>query len=494
MKIDEICRTCLSESSDLRSIFKLGVIAGKTTTLSRVLMEFTKLTINESDIFPDKMCYGCVIQANQSFAFLQTCLESDRYLKEKLGSPKTSRRISDCNDDFTMGEPETQTVYLYNAVNIEGDNEIDVHIEPSEVKVIKGHSARSLSRNNDHNIIISSDDRSEQDQNESEGIIQHIIEDDSIETEILEIEQEDEDNTNSSFDNLNNDDDYYDQSTNDMISKMQLKNETVNKALSDLNFDQNDENGNVHMIKVEQNVENISEESKKKRRSRNFSEKMNIPGPPYICKICKKHLSTRSSMKYHMQLHSSSTPFLCNECGEGFKTRNAYEGHMTTHDVNNPHKCTVCGKVYRQANSLKTHMLTHTGEKPFLCGICGKGMTQKSGFKKHMLVHSGEMPFQCHICHKRFRYSSNLIAHKKTHCEVKEKLNSCKICNKAFSSPADLKRHMNIHNSKIVAECRYCNKRFGKLEILAAHIKTNHEMEYKKTNIKTEIDDSVSTE
>lgn len=40
LQYEKICRTCLCETEDLRSLFKAGRICGETTTLSKMLSNF----------------------------------------------------------------------------------------------------------------------------------------------------------------------------------------------------------------------------------------------------------------------------------------------------------------------------------------------------------------------------------------------------------------------------------------------------------------------
>lgn len=44
-RIDSVCRTCLAETDELRSLFREGKVCGEITTLSDMLVECTALEV-----------------------------------------------------------------------------------------------------------------------------------------------------------------------------------------------------------------------------------------------------------------------------------------------------------------------------------------------------------------------------------------------------------------------------------------------------------------
>ena len=49
--------------------------------------------------------------------------------------------------------------------------------------------------------------------------------------------------------------------------------------------------------------------------------------------------------------------------------------------------CDVCKKSYTKKSSLKAHKRTHLNINPFKCDVCDKSFSQKGYHKTHMLVH-----------------------------------------------------------------------------------------------------------
>ncbi|XP_035218443.1 gastrula zinc finger protein XlCGF49.1-like [Stegodyphus dumicola] len=77
--------------------------------------------------------------------------------------------------------------------------------------------------------------------------------------------------------------------------------------------------------------------------------------------------------------------------------------------------CDICGRSFSQKSTLKEHYKLHTGERPFVCPTCKKCFTQRGTLKTHMRIHTGERPYSCNLCGKRFITSSNLYAHYRKH-------------------------------------------------------------------------------
>ena len=80
-----------------------------------------------------------------------------------------------------------------------------------------------------------------------------------------------------------------------------------------------------------------------------------------------------------------------------------------------------------------------SGYKSYQCSDCDKAFSSPALMKKlltHLTIHSGEKSYQCSNCEKSFANNSVLLKHVKIH--TGEKPYRCIICDKAFSNNTGL--------------------------------------------------------
>ncbi|KAL0274549.1 UNVERIFIED_CONTAM: hypothetical protein PYX00_002651 [Menopon gallinae] len=134
---------------------------------------------------------------------------------------------------------------------------------------------------------------------------------------------------------------------------------------------------------------------------------------PFLCSACGKAFGHTASLSNHMKTHYSDKPYKCDRCDLSFHRRSHLVLHMRTHTGEKPFVCEVCGRNFAQSSYLKEHMRLHSGEKPFVCDICGHGFARKSCLVMHRRVHTGELPYACPECGRAFSQRSQRKRHVK---------------------------------------------------------------------------------
>ncbi|XP_076152701.1 uncharacterized protein LOC143136095 [Alosa pseudoharengus] len=136
------------------------------------------------------------------------------------------------------------------------------------------------------------------------------------------------------------------------------------------------------------------------------------------------------------------------------------------------HHCTVCRKSFTVLRELEKHQQTHTTgvaqeqNTNKNCDLYGKRFTLISTLKTQ--IRSGEKPHQCILCEKAFVTFTQLKRHMRKHIE--EKSHKCLQCGKAFITSTDLRRHMLIHTGEKPHKCVQCGKAFSQMSSLKSHV------------------------
>ncbi|KAF5282708.1 hypothetical protein FQR65_LT02705 [Abscondita terminalis] len=88
VKTENICRTCLSEDVNMRSLFSVeSNRTGETTNLCKMLTSCVPIQIMEGDNLPTQVCSQCVDSITRAFSFKQLCERSDLTLRNLFTQP-----------------------------------------------------------------------------------------------------------------------------------------------------------------------------------------------------------------------------------------------------------------------------------------------------------------------------------------------------------------------------------------------------------------------
>ncbi|CAL1277027.1 unnamed protein product [Larinioides sclopetarius] len=138
-------------------------------------------------------------------------------------------------------------------------------------------------------------------------------------------------------------------------------------------------------------------------------------------------------------------------------------------------KCHQCpGILFDIEQELEEHYSSHLilhRDDIFPCNLCSSVFQRKQALSKHMVLHSEKkVIFHCKKCPQKFEKITDYTCHLQSHGSGKR----CKYCEKEFSTPANRKRHENIHERGRVFSCKFCKAKFSRSKELEKHTKKLH--------------------
>ena len=129
----------------------------------------------------------------------------------------------------------------------------------------------------------------------------------------------------------------------------------------------------------------------------------------------------------------------------------------------------LAGAPRMRINNGRSSTADYTGkDKVFTCKTCNRSFGYKHVLQNHERTHTGEKPFECKVCHKRFTRDHHLKTHMRLH--TGEKPYSCTHCDRQFVQVANLRRHLRVHTGERPYKCEVCTSTFSDSNQLKAHI------------------------
>jgi KRAB domain-containing zinc finger protein len=193
-------------------------------------------------------------------------------------------------------------------------------------------------------------------------------------------------------------------------------------------------------------------------------------GKPYKCQYCDMVFKHASYLKRHESIHTGERPWTCETCGKCFRTKWHLTSHNKSHSGDRPHQCELCGRAFGHRCDLKQHMLVHTGERPHVCEQCGQSFKSSSHYWQHMRRHSGEKRHKCTYedCDKAYTTPYELQRHLQFHTGEKPWI--CGVCGKAYIDKAVMLRHERGHTGAKDYRCKICDEAFDMKSLLNEHM------------------------
>lgn len=113
--------------------------------------------------------------------------------------------------------------------------------------------------------------------------------------------------------------------------------------------------------------------------------------------------------------------------------------------------------------------------KEFPCPLCNRAFGTRHNLKRHYMIHTGEKPFSCSKCRKPFREFSTLKKHMVTH--MRERWYKCSHCTAKFRDFLKYTEHKDTHANDIENEEHLVTAgvSYGKLDVDSYIIDSNDE-------------------
>ena len=186
-----------------------------------------------------------------------------------------------------------------------------------------------------------------------------------------------------------------------------------------------------------------------------------------------------SKLDENNERFSSTCQFICLYCNQSCKTEEAMINHVTLlHFMDPLFSCAQCNKRFITSKLLTTHVdHVHLKKHAATCDICFSMFSSAANLKFHMGVHDIDLKYSCNQCDKAYPSKPSLRKHKKLkHSGKGDGKITCEICGALVLGAVYLKVHIaTVHQGQKKYSCHVCPKQFWFKQHLAIHVKCMHD-------------------
>lgn len=468
LRRNNICRTCLCEASDCKSL--LSKVVGDDRTLCEVLSFITGVDISICEEYPKQVCNECHTMIYKADDFKKRFIQSESILKSGILTANFS--------DLIKNE-------IINESHLPIDNQMHdnyaSYIKKSQTSDIeKPINTFCLSSDNYKYENSIKEERDDYLQNDIDDLTDSIVIENthlpdypqkcicsfvSVDRSEFEIHTKEckmcieKDNVikllcptcNENFSNL----ELLQIHINNHKENLDCKNDECPKCKKRF------ENGTLLIAHMKSHKNKIRDKHKK---TKNNSKNGQII--PLMCSQCKEQFSNLDELTIHMKVHietklkSEEKNFQCSMCMRKFVHKLSLISHIKRHEDKKQTKytCKACKREFHHRAHLDNHInLVHSKEKGISCNDCGKSFSTQDCLDLHMESHKVDKKHQCKVCNKTFTMLSTLTEHMRIHTGEKPFL--CSICGRGFSQKNNLVQHIMRHQGLKPFKCEHCEHR-----------------------------------
>lgn len=204
------------------------------------------------------------------------------------------------------------------------------------------------------------------------------------------------------------------------------------------------------------------------------------PDHKHFCPICKMTFSSQHDFTLHIRSHNN---------------------HGETQDNEKGFVCRICKKALSSSSSLDRHVLVHSGERPFACKYCGDTFTTNGNMHRHVRTHTNKNEsYESDSStdsggSRNIEFNNNKVESKRKYegdedaVKLLKKGDSisstdhaqnykCPICDRTdFDSLHSFETHIEDNHPNSPVSCNQCNQMFQNNRLLNAHRSIVHNSE-----------------